>query len=423
MGVICVVGLQWGDEGKGKIVDVLSRNVDIVVRYQGGANAGHTVVIGGEKFVLHQIPSGILHPGKRCVIANGVALDLELLVKEIEDLKHRRIWVGKNLLISQRAHLVMPYHKLFDKLYEKNTGGFKIGTTLHGIGPCYADKAARKGIRMIDIYNKDYFKKRLSSVLEEKNAILSLYHERPLSFQKIFTSWLEYARVLRPYLADTTTYLQSALSKGEKILFEGAHGTMLDIDFGTYPYVTSSSSDACGISYGSGISPKRIDTIVGVAKAYCTRVGEGPFPTELKNKIGGLIRSRGAEFGSTTGRARRCGWFDGVITRYAARINGIDSLAITKLDVLSEFKQIRVCTSYKLGRKIYENVPADLDELAECKPLYRSFKGWKRSLAGIKNYEELPPQARRFLEFIEDFIGIKIKIISIGSGREQLIFR
>ncbi len=418
----CVVGVQWGDEGKGKIVDLLSSKADVVVRFQGGGNAGHTVVADGEKFVLHLIPAGILHRGTICVVANGVVVDLVQMLEEIDQLRARGVEIGKNLLLSDRAHVVMPYHKFLDKHSEAGTN--KIGTTQRGIGPCYADKAARKGIRVVDLYNPELFRERVRSMTEEKNKILkALYDAGPLDPERIIGEVAGYAERVRPFVADTVPYVNGAIDRGKRVLFEGAQGSMLDIDLGTYPYVTSSNSDACGITAGSGVPPKKVGSVLGVAKAYCTRVGEGPFPTELTDGLGDRLRTIGNEFGATTGRPRRCGWFDGVASRYAVMINGIDGLAITKLDILSEFDEIRVGVGYRLDGRTLDTLPTDTTLLAKIEPVYKSFKGWKTDLTRIVRFPNLPERAKTYLRFLERFLQVKVSMISVGQDRNKIILR
>ncbi len=417
----CVVGVQWGDEGKGKIVDILSHKADVVVRFQGGGNAGHTVVVDGEKFVLHLIPSGILHKST-CVVANGVVVDLIQMLDEMEELKRRGVKFGKNLLLSNRAHVVMPYHKFLDKYSEAGKG--KIGTTQRGIGPCYADKAARKGIRVGDLYNEAFFRDRVLAFTEEKNKIIAaLYGQPPLDAQRIVEEYRGYAEKLKPFVGDAVDYVNVSIDRGRRVLFEGAQGSLLDIDFGTYPFVTSSNSDACGISAGTGVPPKKIGAILGVAKAYCTRVGEGPFPTELKDGLGDKLREIGAEYGATTGRPRRCGWFDGVTSRHAVQINGIEQVAITKLDVLSGLEEIRFATAYRYNGTITERMPSETEVLARCEPVYRSFKGWKDDLSRIRKFDDLPREARIYLNFLERYLKVKVTMISVGKDREKTILR
>jgi len=417
----CVVGVQWGDEGKGKIVDILSHKADVVVRFQGGGNAGHTVVVNGEKHVLHLIPSGILHQ-RACVIANGVVVDPIQLLEEMEELRKRGVKTEGRLFLSDRAHVVMPYHKWLDKHSE--AGSQKIGTTQRGIGPCYADKAARKGIRVADLYNEPLFRERVRAFTDEKNKILAaLYGVGPLDPGRILEEYLGYAAKLRPLVVDAVELVNGAIDKGKRVLFEGAQGSLLDIDFGTYPFVTSSNSDACGISAGSGVPPKKIGTILGVAKAYCTRVGEGPFPTELNDALGEKLREIGSEYGATTGRPRRCGWFDGVTSRHAVQINGIDELAITKLDVLSGLDEIKFAVAYRHNGTTTQHMPSETEVLARCSPVYKSFKGWKDDLSKMRRFDDLPRAAKIYLNFVERYLKVKVTMISVGKDREKTIVR
>lgn len=420
---LCVVGVQWGDEGKGKIVDLLSAEVDVVVRFQGGGNAGHTVVVDEEKFVLHLIPSGILHRGTTCVIANGVVVDLLQLLEEIDHLRKRGVRVDRNLFLSDRAHVVMPYHKSLDAAAERDSTR-KIGTTQRGIGPCYADKAARKGIRVADLYNRRLFRERLKGLVQEKNSILKhIYREKGMRLEKIFNAYTALAKRIRPFVCDTVERVNRAIDSGRCVLFEGAQGSMLDIDFGTYPFVTSSNSDACGIPSGAGVPPKKIRRIIGVAKAYCTRVGGGPFPTELQNSLGDRLREVGAEYGATTGRPRRCGWFDGVASRYAVTLNGIDELAITKFDVLSDLDVIKVGVGYRLKGKRFDKVPVDLNDFERLDPVYVAFPGWRSDLSKVKHFDDLPRAAKNYLNFLERYLNVKVSLISVGKDRERTIRR
>jgi len=421
-GGICVIGVQWGDEGKGKIVDWLAERSDVVVRYQGGGNAGHTVVVRGQKFVLHLIPSGILHPGRLNVIGNGVVLDPEQLLAEVDELRGKGVAVGRNLAVSNRAHLVMPYHKLLDRLGEEGQGEAKIGTTNRGIGPCYADKAARIGIRVGDLYHPSYFRERLARALAEKNRILrALYGHPPLRAEAIAERYLAWARRMRPFVADTVELLNAQAARGKRILFEGAQGTLLDLDFGTYPFVTSSNADACGVSAGTGLPPKRIGCVLGVVKAYTTRVGSGPFPTELTGPEGDRLRERGGEYGATTGRPRRCGWFDAVAVRHAVLVNGIDAFAVTKLDVLDDLAEIPVCTAYRVRGRRLTTFPADIRTLAEAKPVLTSHPGWRTSIRGARRYRDLPVAARRYLESLTRQLGVRLEMVSVGKDREETI--
>ncbi len=419
-----IVGIQWGDEGKGKIVDILAEKSDYVVRYQGGGNAGHTVVVDGKKFVLHLVPSGILHRGPVCVVGNGVVMDPVQFLQEVKELREKGIKVDrKNLLLSDRAHVVMPYHRLGDALAESASAG-KIGTTKRGIGPCYADKAARKGFRVCDLYNEQLFKERLARIVVERNkTVTALYGAAPVDADRIFAEYRGYAREMEPFVADTTTLLNEAIDGGKRVMFEGAQGTLLDIDFGTYPYVTSSNSDALGISAGTGVPPKKIGEVLGVAKAYCTRVGEGPFPTELKDGLGERLRETGSEYGATTGRPRRCGWFDVVSTRHSTMINGVDSLAITKLDVLSGMDEIKMCVAYRIGGRRVERVPADTSLLNGVEPVYEGFAGWKDDITGVRSFEKLPKAAKAYLKALEQAVSVPISMVSVGHERSQTIER
>ncbi|MBU1933232.1 MAG: adenylosuccinate synthase [Candidatus Omnitrophica bacterium] len=405
MSCTIVVGAQWGDEGKGKIIDILSVEADIIVRYQGGNNAGHTVVVGHKEFILHLIPSGILHKGKTCIIGNGLVIDPEALLKEISMLRQKGINVDGNLMISESAHAIFPYHKVIDK-----RRGAQIGTTGRGIGPCYVDKMARCGIRMADLVNKDLLRKKLKANLEGS---------REFDFDKIYDSYLDYGRKVRKYLTNVSLVLNKAISKNKRILFEGAQGTLLDIDHGTYPYVTSSSSTAGGALTGTGVGPTKIDKVIGVVKAYTTRVGEGPFPTEFKKDLMERIRSKGKEFGATTGRPRRCGWFDAVIVRHAVNVNGLSEIVVTKLDVLDEMEKIKICTGYKYKGKLYKDFPADLDVLTNCSLIYEEYKGWMRDTTAVRSFKELPRNAKVYLERMSRLLGVKIGMVSVGSKRKQ----
>lgn len=420
-----LIGAQWGDEGKGKIIDILAQKSDIIVRYQGGNNAGHTVKFDEEKFILHLIPSGILHPSKVCVIGNGVVLDPKAFFEEVKVLESKKVKVRGRLFVSDQAHLLFPYHRLMDQLREEQLSQTKamIGTTKKGIGPCYADKMARVGLRVCDLKNLDYFKERLSFVLEEKNNFLKKIYNHPgLKFDDIFNEFKGYRQQLMKFVLDTPAYLYRAAKTGKSILFEGAQGTMLDVDHGTYPFVTSSNASVGGAITGSGVSPTLIDRVIGVVKGYTTRVGEGPFPTQFPADFMKLIQTRGEEFGSTTGRPRRCGWFDGVIARYAVRINGLDDLAVMKLDVLSGLKEIKICTSYKIGSRMVKDYPASLEELVRCTPVYETMKGWDDDLSHAKKWKDLPANAQKYLKRLEKLLETRIKIVSVGSKRSQTIF-
>lgn len=424
MSVVVVVGAQWGDEGKGKIVDLLSSNFNITARYQGGANAGHTVIIGEKKYVLHLIPSGILHPEVTCVIGNGVVIDPKALMEEIHLLEDKGIQVEGRLWISQKAHLIMPYHKLLDSASEEKQGANKIGTTGRGIGPAYVDKANRKGIRIVDLLDREGFEKKLRKNIAEKNELLNkIYGIMPLDVEKIIEEYLDFDKIIDPYIKDVSVLLSDAISAGKSILLEGAQGTLLDVDHGTYPYVTSSNPASGGACTGVGIGPTKIDEVMGVIKAYTTRVGEGPFPTELLDDDGEFLRKEGMEFGATTGRPRRCGWFDAVIARYAVRINGIDALAITKLDVLDKFKSITVCTGYRYKEKVLKEFPTDLRVLQECEPIYETLPGWQSPTTSVTKWEDLPENAQKYLSYLEKITGASAKVVSVGSKRSQTIFR
>ena len=415
-----LIGAQWGDEGKGKIIDVLTANADVVVRSQGGNNAGHTVIHQGTKYVLHLIPSGILRRGKTCVIGNGVVIDPLALVVEIEGLHRMGIEVGKNLLISDCAHLVLPYHRILDEHREVMKGHAKIGTTKRGIGPAYGDKAARTGLRMCDLMQPALFSKKLEAKIRENNSILAAFGAKPISFRKVNDSYLEAGEKLRPFVENTVVWLHRALQKGKGILFEGAQGTFLDIDHGTYPYVTSSNTTAGGACTGSGVPPHRMDVVLGVVKAYTTRVGEGALPTEDAG-LSEMLHGMGREFGATTGRPRRCGWFDAVAARYAGMINGIDELAITNLDGLDSVDPIRVCVGYKLGGKRLEVPPSDAAQLENCEPIYEEMRGWKKSTHNAKKFTELPSAAKDYVRALSAMTGAKLTIVSVGPARGQTI--
>lgn len=415
-----LVGAQWGDEGKGKIIDFLTDEAQLVVRSQGGNNAGHTIVIGGDKYVLHLIPSGILRKSKTCVIGNGVVLDPVSLVGEIEGLRSRGVKVEKNLLISDAAHLVMPYHRALDEQREVQKGKKKIGTTKRGIGPAYADKASRTGLRTGDMLRPEIFKEKLTRRIKENNAVLKSLGAKPLNAKKIIADQLAAAEVLRPFITNTAVYLHRALAAKKSMLFEGAQGTFLDIDHGTYPFVTSSNTTAGGACTGSGVPPHRIDKVLGVMKAYTTRVGEGPFATE-DDALGDMLHGMGREFGATTGRARRCGWFDAVSTRYSALLNGIDEIAITNLDGLDGLETIRLCVAYKLDGKTIDFPPTDSDDLARCKPVYMEMPGWKTCTEQARKFSDLPPKARAYVKKIAELTDTKLSIVSIGPARAQTI--
>jgi adenylosuccinate synthase len=418
---VIVIGAQWGDEGKGKITDLLSKSADVVVRSQGGVNAGHTVVVRGQTFKLHLIPSGILYPDTECIIGSGTVIDPEVLIQEMEQLKALNVSF-KNLTISQTAHVTMPYHRSIDLAAEERRGEYKIGTTGRGIGPTYADKSERTGIRVIDLMCPEELQKKLKWTIDYKNVLLEkLYNLPPLDSAEVIDRYLHYAKVLRPYVIDSSLKIYEAIKKKKNILFEGAQGTLLDLDHGTYPYVTSSNPIAGGSCVGAGVGPTAIDRVIGVAKAYTTRVGEGPFPTELKDETGEMLGDRGAEFGTTTGRRRRCGWFDGVIGRYAVRINGLDCLAITKMDILDTLEEIKVCVAYEVDGEICHHFPSDASRFARCKPVYKTLKGWQKSTADCRTLEDLPQAALDYLKFLAELMEVSIAIVSVGPGREQTI--
>lgn len=420
MPTLVVVGAQWGDEGKGRVVDLLAAKADYVVRYQGGANAGHTVVVDGEKYVLHLIPSGIVHPGARCVIGNGVVLDPPMLFQEIDDLTARGLDVPAKLLVSERAHLTFPYHRIMDKV--RDAGTRSIGTTQRGIGPTYTDKVARLGIRVADLLDEDLVKDRLEQNLTDKAPVLNLLpeDERP-NLDEMVAACREYADRLRPYVADVAALLNTAIRQGKNILFEGAQGTGLDIDFGTYPYVTSSSAAAGGVCTGSGVGPTRIDRVIGIAKAYLTRVGRGPFPSKMEPAAEERARKRGNEFGATTGRPRDCGWFDLPLVRHSADINGLDGLIITKLDVLDEFDEIKICVAYRVGDRRLDRLPAGLRDLSACEPVFETLPGWNQSTTHARTLEDLPAAAQQYLQRLRDLTGVPIAAVSVGPSREEII--
>jgi adenylosuccinate synthase len=415
-----LVGAQWGDEGKGKIIDFLTEEADIVVRSQGGNNAGHTVIIGGKKFTLHLIPSGILRTGKACVIGNGVVVDPIDLIRELMGLRKQGVTVADNLFISDCAHVVFPYHRMLDECRERAKGDKKIGTTKRGIGPCYGDKVERTGLRMGDLVHPKTFSEKFQAKVDENNKILEAFGEKPIDFLEVKKTYLSAARKLAPYITNTVVYLHEAIKAGRNILFEGAQGTFLDLDHGTYPYVTSSNTTAGGACTGTGVPPHRIDRVIGVMKAYTTRVGEGPFPTE-NQEISDMLHAMGREFGSTTGRPRRCGWFDSVATRYSSMINGIDELAVTNLDGLDHVENIKVCVAYKLGTKTLTVPPSDMRELKRCVPVVIELPGWKASTAQARTFRELPSKARNYLKKIASLTGPKLSIVSVGADREQTI--
>ncbi len=421
MANVVVIGAQWGDEGKGKITDLLSKSADVVVRSQGGVNAGHTVVVQGQTFKLHLIPSGILYPDTECVIGSGTVIDPKILLEEIDQL-HKLNVSTDNLFISQTAHVTMPYHRLIDKASEEMRGDRKIGTTGRGIGPTYADKSERTGVRILDLMDLENSQDKFVWAIEYKNIILEkLYDLPPLDPQEVIAEYRVYADKLRPHVIDSSLKVAEGVKAKKNVLFEGAQGTLLDIDHGTYPYVTSSNPIAGGACVGAGVGPTIIDRVIGVAKAYTTRVGEGPFPTELEDDIGELLGNVGAEFGTTTGRRRRCGWFDAVIGRYAARINGLDCLAITKLDVLDSLDEIKVCVAYDIDGETCEHFPSNANLFARCKPIYKTMPGWQKPTTECRSLEELPKEALAYLKFLAELMDVPIAIVSLGAGREQTI--
>lgn len=416
-----MIGAQWGDEGKGKITDLLSKSADVVVRYQGGVNAGHTVVVEERTFKLHLIPSGILYPDTECIIGCGTVIDPQVLIEELDQLEALKIST-RNLLISQNAHVTMPYHRLIDQASEERRGSYKIGTTGRGIGPTYADKSERTGIRVLDLMDTDGLREQVRWTIDYKNVILEkLYNLPPLDAESVIEQYLGYAERLRPHIVDSSLKIYDAIGRRRNVLFEGAQGTLLDLDHGTYPYVTSSNPVAGGACVGAGVGPTMIDRVIGVAKAYTTRVGEGPFPTEQNGSVGEMLCDRGAEFGTTTGRKRRCGWFDAVIGRYAVRINGLDCLAITKLDVLDELEEINVCVAYEIDGDRTEDFPTNSRQFSRCQPVYKTLPGWKQSTADCRTLEDLPQQALDYLKFLAELMDVPIAIVSLGASRDQTI--
>ena len=421
MPTVVISGAQWGDEGKGKIVDYLAQQADTVVRFQGGSNAGHTVTVGGEEYKLRLLPSGILYKGTTCVIGNGVVVDPQCLLEELDNMQVRGVDIS-GIRLSNRAHVVMPWHKLIDELGEALRGSNKIGTTKRGIGPCYIDKADRIGIRVCDLIDREDFAAKVRDVLKIKNLILEkVYNHAPLDAEEIIREYENYAERLQPFVCDTITLLNAEIDAGKKILFEGAQATMLDIDYGTYPYVTSSHPISGGVGIGAGVAPKKIDTVVGVVKAYCTRVGEGPFPTEQLNDVGEKLRNAGHEFGTVTGRPRRTGWLDACVVKYAGQLSGTDYMAVTRLDILDGFDEIKMCTAYKIDGKIIDEIPASLKVLAKVEPVYETFAGWKTDISKIRRYEDLPDNAKKYLERMAQVTGIKLGIVSVGPNRDQTI--
>ena len=423
MSNIVVIGTQWGDEGKGKVVDLLAEKAHMVVRFQGGNNAGHTMVVDGEEFISHLIPSGILHKDKPCAIGNGVVVDPGVLIQEIEHLRDRGIAIGPyNLLISENAHLIMPYHKLIDHGRERLKGDKKIGTTGRGIGPCYEDRVTRRGIRFCDLIDPDSFKEKMPSILRERNFYLKEFlKSETVAEAEILEEYLPYAEALRPHVTNVSVAINQAIKAGHDILFEGAQGTHLDIDHGTYPYVTSSNTVAGNACCGAGVGPTQINGVIGIVKAYTTRVGRGPFPTELHDATGDLIQERGVEFGATTGRRRRCGWLDSVVVRKSARLNGLTGLAITKLDVLSNIEMLKICTAYQYKGERLTEFPTALTVLEQCEPIYEELPGWPDDITAIQDINDLPENARAYVKRIEELTETPIQIVSVGAGRKQTI--
>ncbi|MDO8747909.1 MAG: adenylosuccinate synthase [Candidatus Omnitrophota bacterium] len=418
-----IVGLQWGDEGKGKLIDILSKDSDYIVRYQGGNNAGHTVVVNAKTYIFHLIPSGILHKGKICLLGNGVVIDPKALLEEIETLKKENIEYQGRLKISSQAHLIFPYHRILDGLREEKRR-LRIGTTGRGIGPCYSDKVARCGIRVVDLFNKKLFAQKLKDNLLEKNEIFKkAFKHEGFKFEDIYREYLGYARKLKSYVTNVPVVLAEACVSGKSILFEGAQGAFLDIDFGTYPFVTSSSTTSGGASIGTGVPPTKINRVMGVIKAYTTRVGEGPFISEFQPSLNHLIREKGKEFGATTGRPRRCGWFDSVMAAFSVLVNGVTEIAVMKLDVLDELKTIKICTAYKYKGKTFKEFPYDLEVLTKARPVYEDWPGWQENISGARYYAQLPLNARRYLDRLQELLKVKISYISVGSKREETIVR
>ncbi|MFH1783504.1 MAG: adenylosuccinate synthase [bacterium] len=421
MGTLVVVGTQWGDEGKGKVVHLLSKKADYIVRYQGGNNAGHTVVFDGKEFILHLIPSGILQPGKKCIIASGVVMDPEGLVEEISFLASKKVSVKGRLFISEGAHIIFPYHRYLDMLRETKRKKLKIGTTRRGIGPAYADKVARVGIRLSDFLREDTFKRLLDENIDEKQSLLKQIVDVDFMRNTILKRYKVLAKEIKQYAADTTVLINKKIDEKKNIMFESAQGTLLDVDYGTYPYVTSSNPIAGGACVGSGVGPTKIDNVLGVVKAYTTRVGEGPFPTELNDATGKMLRDKGKEYGATTGRPRRCGWFDAVIVRHSVRVNGLDKLALTKIDVLEGFDEIKICVGYKYKGKTIKEYPHSRDVFGECKPIYIKMPGWNKSIRGIQKFSKLPKNTQAYVKKLEKLTGAKVSLISMGRSREETI--
>ena len=426
-GHACIVGLQWGDEGKGKIVDLLTEQYDLAVRYSGGANAGHTVRIGPEKFALHLVPSGILRPNVTAVISTGVVVDPDVLLTEIDTLRGRGVRIAENLRISDRAHVVMPYHKLQDSLSESSANGAeKIGTTARGIGPCYADKMYRSmALRVGDLYKPEIFRQKLVGIIQKKNVLLKALFgcDKVLDAEAMYAQYMGFAESLRPFICDTTALVNDAIEDGKRVLFEGAQGTLLDIDHGTFPFVTSSTASACGYAAGAGVSPRTVKTILGVIKAYTTRVGGGPFPTELNDATGQYIRDKGHEYGTTTGRPRRCGWFDAFLVRYSAVLGGVTNLAVMHLDTLGGLDEVKMCVGYEINGKRLRHFPSQVEDLQLARPVYESLQGWKEDISEMTSADDLPSTTRKYIEKLESVVGVPVTIMSIGPERRQTLFR
>jgi len=417
-----ILGAQWGDEGKGKIVDTVAIDSDLVLRYQGGANAGHTVYIKGKKYVLHLLPSGILTPGIQCILGNGMVIDPEAFFEELDFLDKNNIDYKNRIFISDRAHLIFPYHKLIDQQSEKKLDSNKIGTTGRGIGPAYVDKYNRKGIRLAELINDDVLETRLKKNVEYYNKILvEQYYQKPIQFKEILENTKSIAEKIKPYVVESSKLVYDSWKDDKSLLLEGAQGSLLDIDFGTYPFVTSSNPVSGGASCGTGLPPTAFNEVIGVMKAYVTRVGEGPFPTEENSEIGEKLRKEGSEFGATTGRPRRCGWFDVVAAQYSVRINGLTSVALTKLDVLDSFDDIKICTSYEFEGEKVDNFPASLELLSQCRPIYETYPGWNQNISEITNFNDLPQNTKKYIQAIEKYCGIPAKHISVGVNRNQII--
>ena len=424
MANVVIVGTQWGDEGKGKVVDIYAENADVIARFQGGNNAGHTLVVGGKQTILHLIPSGILHAGKLCIIGNGVVVDPPVLIEEMDTLKNRGLLPDSTrLLVSEKAHIIMPYHRRIDVARESHNVGKKIGTTGRGIGPAYEDKIARVGIRLCDLLDDELFHEKLNRNVEEKNFYLTkLFAEEPVDGKAIYEEYRGYAERLRPYAADCSLVMQRQIDQGKRILFEGAQGTHLDIDHGTFPYVTSSNTVSANACCGTGVGPSSIQSVIGICKAYTTRVGEGPFLTELKDETGARLQQVGQEFGATTGRKRRCGWLDMVLIRQAVRVSGITGFALTKLDVLTGIEKLKICIGYKTEQEEFtESVPANLRDLSRCRPIYVEMDGWTEDIRGARRIADLPLNTRRYIERLEELSGVRLVLISVGPDRDETI--